>query len=823
MRKFTFLFCLLMLSVCTQVNAQFSKKITEIKDALTSVETFTDGYYLLWNIRGTGGCVRENTADNWLVIKGYDKDDFIANATGREIRESVIYVTKDPTEGTFKFQFQSGNYMGQLAMWGGNHYSSASAETFTIESIDDVDKFAIKGSNGVYANSNGPGGGFVGWGTSKPNATGNGVYKIIPITVEDYDKVDYVFKHKVGSQVFRSEVIEYTLNTAYEYTTNASNLNFASSVTPASFSGTVSLTGRIHEIEYVLELPFETTTLDGNGNFTSTPKFYQLKIQGENYLKFIPHATTPSESEVRADRSMNGEYDKTCLWYFVEKGFSNRAVIVNAYCLAAAKPLGVTKNGGEGYLANFARDEASGEVSNNFEVIKNGDGFSLAYPGTSRALNKYSNVLKIWANGDPSTSDGNRISVVAVSEDGITAYTNNGTNPEGRHYVDGYTPDANTVSEALTAYTADSDPATLAAYYDARHRKDLQDIEIDQYYRIISNHRMQGISTKNANANAQGQITADNTRTLVTAAKNESTDLTLKDLSAVWKFEKPDGQNYYWLRNANTGLTMSKTGGDMPTSEFEADNAARIQIEKSKLGAGICLLKITNTAGYAHLNSSGGGATATAMGTWSGGDDDSGNRWRLEKITSVPLTLDEAGWASLVLPYNVEVPAGVTVYYAQSTSTTNGALELTEWETEVIPANTPVFLNGTPTEEPLDLVITTEAATTEIEGNQLTGATMRRTKSGGNWGVYGLKKNAGVLAAAAATLETLPANRAFIALASAQAAEVRFAFGDLTGVEEVPAAALQAKEVYYDLSGRRVWAPKNGIFVTASGKKVFIK
>ena len=52
-----------------------------------------------------------------------------------------------------------------------------------------------------------------------------------------------------------------------------------------------------------------------------------------------------------------------------------------------------------------------------------------------------------------------------------------------------------------------------------------------------------------------------------------------------------------------------------------------------------------------------------------------------------------------------------------------------------------------------------------------------------------------------------------------------FAFqmpGDATGISGVTAGT-KGEEVFYDLNGRRVLYPANGIYVTASGKKVLVK
>jgi len=74
----------------------------------------------------------------------------------------------------------------------------------------------------------------------------------------------------------------------------------------------------------------------------------------------------------------------------------------------------------------------------------------------------------------------------------------------------------------------------------------------------------------------------------------------------------------------------------------------------------------------------------------------------------------------------------------------------------------------------------------------------------------------------------VPANKAYILTtdlnATAQAASLlQFNFGgEATGIDGV--VADDAKEtIYYDLNGRRVLYPTQGVYVTNTGKKVFIR
>ena len=58
---------------------------------------------------------------------------------------------------------------------------------------------------------------------------------------------------------------------------------------------------------------------------------------------------------------------------------------------------------------------------------------------------------------------------------------------------------------------------------------------------------------------------------------------------------------------------------------------------------------------------------------------------------------------------------------------------------------------------------------------------------------------------------------------SGSAQQLLFSFDNVVeGIDNV-VKAQNANKVYYDLQGRRVLYPANGIFVTENGEKVFIK
>ena len=215
--------------------------------------------------------------------------------------------------------------------------------------------------------------------------------------------------------------------------------------------------------------------------------------------------------------------------------------------------------------------------------------------------------------------------------------------------------------------------------------------------------------------------------------------------------------------------------------------------------------------------------------------DDQWAQWYVEEVTEVPLKVsdtngDGTGYASLCLPFAVELPDGLTAYYASGIGTNE--VELSEIEDGIVPAHTGVLVSGAAADNYQLSIVQTDKVITD---NQFVGTTLRTTgfdkdemyvyakgysDADGSYLGYGFYLNA-------ATLTAVPANKLYIpagGVASGARALSLHMGGAETGIEKnlMPNEG-DGSEVYYDINGRRVLYPSNGIFVTKSGKKVFIR
>lgn len=304
-------------------------------------------------------------------------------------------------------------------------------------------------------------------------------------------------------------------------------------------------------------------------------------------------------------------------------------------------------------------------------------------------------------------------------------------------------------------------------------------------------------------------------------------------LPRLWKFEKQNGGGYK-IRNANTACVWSSyvaNGIDMPINK-DAGGVYSVEVLPSNLISGGLqsfntkfLLKIGG-----HMINAFQGDNNSVLCDYDGNHvGDRGNWWSFKKVTTIPVTIGATGWASMALPFAVSLPEGVTAYIA--TACKNDVLTLSEVK-GIIPANTGFLLTGAA--NTYNLTITTGEAA-NVEGNLLKGATCKRLgfAEGETFGL-GVSGDKAVFMKNALKDEAkgskgyVPANKAYIlttdlGAASQAASLLQFNFGgEATGIDGV--VADDAKEtIYYDLNGRRVLYPTQGVYVTNTGKKVFIR
>lgn len=308
-------------------------------------------------------------------------------------------------------------------------------------------------------------------------------------------------------------------------------------------------------------------------------------------------------------------------------------------------------------------------------------------------------------------------------------------------------------------------------------------------------------------------------------------------LPCLWQFE-PQNDGTYGIKNANTNCRWANYKGsgelDMPASPNNKDFGHFVFEQIPATNQGFNTTFYIKIKGHM-MNANNGDKGNKAIASWNDAND-KGNFWSFKKITEVPVKIGATGWASVCFPFAVTIPQGVKAYVAASAQ--NDVVTLKEI-TGPVPAKTGILITGTANSEPKFTIATEVAALNE--DNLLKGTTTERINFGAKETfALGAKDNGAVFMknelkksfdnGQSGKYETVyvPANKAYILTtdlsATAQAASMlQFNFGgEATGIDGV--VADDAKEtIYYDLNGRRVLYPTQGVYVTNTGKKVFIR
>ena len=262
------------------------------------------------------------------------------------------------------------------------------------------------------------------------------------------------------------------------------------------------------------------------------------------------------------------------------------------------------------------------------------------------------------------------------------------------------------------------------------------------------------------------------------------------------------------------------------------DNVASMKMEKTT----VTFSEATGATGQYFVNVGGRYLFGDGNHSDSGKtpDNSAGYRWWLEEVTTLPVTITAAGYASFYAPVAVEVADGLKAYYVSSVE--GESAKLTEIE-GTIPANTGVLLAGEEGSYNMSIANAVDA----IEGNMLKGSVASEYVTTESYvlsaknDVVGFYKaainistdttNDGTNDAPAVTYEAWLNNgfKAYLPVVN-PAQVLRFNFGgNTTAIESVVAPAFDANAPIYDLSGRRVVnAVKGGLYIQ-NGKKFIVK
>lgn len=847
MKKFTFLLSLLLAFVGVTASAQTSrswKKLSadaNLANAVTDLSTLKNGgTYAFYSV----GQSKYITIDNFDNLHFGRAASLTASNAESGLAVFKFHITKNGENTTYTFETAiEGQYMPAAADNNktGGATATGTAASFVIlkHTINETSQTTKTDGQFVIANEDlskafDMGGDdsnqFCGWEGKGSNCW----YKIVPVTVLEETasayKVAHIAKKDGTTLETYNEWVQggtstsaHTFMTPYYYNVSNNVTNWTVSENNKQFEYTINkVEGKDAPVEFSTDnnkVWYTLKTRNNDGNY--------LVRQADNIIRSggNSHVSNYNATDITSLDLLNGG-----LWAFVEDG-------------VAVKLL--NKQNGKYLRVNGANNQANfnGAASKFYfqEITPDGGftaDFSLQYAATS-FLGDHSTthdgtpLLAIYNNAGAYKDNGSAFiakkidlnsdaQFLSLAKSAVTAEIDAATanNASSENLV---TQTADALSTGKTKVTsATSYDAVVAAHATAFYYP--ANVDANAYYQIIAQNVVNNTGENKGKAYISSESMVVNKNGALEAGADDSRIIRRTNASGalvpqLWQLvANTDGS--YKIKNANTNcyigqIVSNGTGVHMPISD---DGVGDYVITK-----GLAANKFILKNGSHMLNAFQGDAN-TIIADYNGNHTgDTGSNWVIKKVTTVPVSITDAKYATVAFPFATKVvTAGVKAYYA--TGAADGMITLVEYPEGIIPANQGALLYNEAGATTANLTI--EATDKTVEGNILMPTTAKRSGFTAN-DTYVLAKNAaGEAAFLKNGLTVVPANKAYVATENIPAGSssnvLNFNFGQVTGINGVVAAD-KAGVQYFDLQGRRVLYPAHGIFVTNTGKKVFVK
>ena len=466
----------------------------------------------------------------------------------------------------------------------------------------------------------------------------------------------------------------------------------------------------------------------------------------------------------------------------------------------------------------------SGTIANYSRVIRitpNGTGFNLQHETGNACCGTHmgdgtneTKSMGTWANSASPSNDASRVFIYEINNE-LTALANNPVTT-GEYVGETTLPRLTT-----TAAAAGSNPTkeNVLACIDAMENPQLSEyLTAGKCYRLFA-ETTEGNQALTLNGATETYVSADNFTLApgTVRAVAESGIAQADYISSIYRLA--DGASGLTISNVNAGAAWAAPSG---TDALQGTTGAAAEYQ-----FGVVSGKGNNS--YWNIK------TTTGALSLDGTDlkDTTGSPAvvRLKEVTSIPVTIKPTLWTSLCFPVDVVVPANLKAYKAGSTQGTTINLDELAAGTRIPAGNgflaladADAYTDGAYT---FDIATGTEPAA-DLSGNQFTGANVKRSGMA-SVDYFALATKNTVTGFYKVTSGTVPSNKAYLLgeklNQGAGANMLQFAFGEgtETGISNVNAENSGKAETYYDLNGRLVAYPTSGVYVTGSGRKVFVK
>lgn len=462
----------------------------------------------------------------------------------------------------------------------------------------------------------------------------------------------------------------------------------------------------------------------------------------------------------------------------------------------------------------------SGTIYNYSRVIRitpNGTGFNLQHETGNACCGTHmgdgtneTKSMGTWANSASPSNDASRVFIYEINSE-LTALANNPVTT-GEYVGETTLPRLTT-----TAAAAGSNPTkeNVLACIDAMDNPQLSEyLTAGKCYRLFA-ETTEGNQALTLNGATETYVSADNFTLApgTVRAVAESGIAQADYISSIYRLA--EGASGLTISNVNAGAAWAAPSG---TDALQGTTGAAAEYQ-----FGVVSGKGNNS--YWNIK------TATGALSLDGTDlkDTTGSPAvvRLKEVTSIPVTIKPTLWTSLCFPVDVIIPTNLKAYKAGSTEGKTINLDELTAGTR-IPAGNGFLALAEAGGDYSFAIATGSEPEANLSGNQFTGATVKRNGMAGV-DYFALATKNAVTGFYKVTSGTVPANKAYLLgeklNQGAGANMLQFAFGEgtETGIANVNAENSGKAETYYDLNGRLVVYPTRGVYVTGSGRKVFVK
>ena len=604
--------------------------------------------------------------------------------------------------------------------------------------------------------------------------------------------------------------------------------------------GTTLTLAEVNDISYFKDFAFNTENLtvsENNKEFTvtCTPDFpftegHVYKMHGANYVGDQQSVnasdycfTARTEDSYITYQGVKDAIDANSYWIFEHVAGTQDQFYV--YNMGVGKYLSSKTSRQPAIMAEKGSVDGANQI---FRITRNGDGFNLQHQidnnccGThrnGRGENPY--LATAWGTATDPSHDASRVYIMDIAPE-LAALGNDPATTEG--YV-GEGP-SQVLKTAAAAAGETPTKANVVACLDAYNNPKLADyVTAGKYYQIFfvssDNTTNKALTLKNATQNynsSDGTFSLETSNTAMAVAPVAEASLSKTDFIA----------SLYTLTAGTTGMIVKNVNANVPWGDVITNYGLLATTGAGKEYSFAVVSGQSDTSrwnietgnGYLAFNSADHESVIVNNPT-------SGTTARLKEVTSIPVTIKDTRWTSLCFPVDVVIPANLKVYKAASTQ--GMTINLEELAAgRRIPAGKGFLALAEAGGDYSFAIATGSEPVADLSDNQFEGATVKRA---GMDGVeyFALATKNEVTGSYKVTTGTVPANKAYLLGAKlnqgAGANMLQFAFGEgtETGISNVNAENKGKAEACYYLDGRLVFYPTRGVYVTCSGRKVFVK